>query len=323
MGNNLNNQLKIVIRQDNSTKLVELIEKSKLPVNIKIGKKHRTLILLSILYKSPNCLKSLIDLGNDINIPEEQDQSTPFFLASKFNYVELMEILLKTEKCDINKLNNIGINCLDVAIIRGNYEASLFIIENTNLKPEKNLESYKTLNQQLEYPLFNMDLFYKNLMDKIPIDKIPNFSLPKKRQHQFDGKVPDPNESWGNFIKRLAKFELYQPPLIEKEKVGAFNSLYMKVQSGLIENEYGVKIDLNNNQNKNDHIYEPSKSNLLKDNNDNLNIINEKYKDIDNELVINNDKENESEGMGEINTNKNDLNEKQVLKLSLNKQDKY
>ena len=119
MGNDINNQLKIAIRQDNSTKLIELIEKSKFPVNGKIGKQERTLIILSAPHKSPNCLKSLIELGNDINIPELQDQSTPFLLSSKFNYIEIMEILLKTEKCDVNKLNNLGLNCLDVAILRG------------------------------------------------------------------------------------------------------------------------------------------------------------------------------------------------------------
>ena len=318
MGNDLNNQLKISIRQDNPTKLLELIEKFKFPVNGKTGKKQRTLIILSVLYKSPNCLKALIDLGNDINIPEEQDLSTPFFLASKFNYTEIMEILLKTEKCDVTKLNNIGLNCLDVAIIRGNYEASLFILQNTNLKPEKDLDSYKILNQQLQYPLFNMDLFYQNLMDKIPIDKAPNFSLPKKRQNQFDGKVPDPNESWGNFIKRLAKFELYQPPLIEKEKVGAFNSLYMKVQSGLIENEYGVKIDLDNN--KNEDNFDQSKNKLLNNNNNILNMINEIDIEKNNFEKKNDDKndsgkDNENEGLGEINTNKNQFDENQILNM--------
>jgi hypothetical protein len=321
MGNDINNQLKIAIRQDNSTKLIELIEKSKFPVNGKIGKKERTLIILSVLYKSPNCLKSLIELGNDINIPELQDQSTPFLLASKFNYIEIMEILLKTEKCDVNKLNNLGLNCLDVAILRGNYEASLYIIQNTNLKPEKNLESYKILNKQLEYPLFNMDLFFQNLMEKIPIEKVPNFSLPKKRKHQFDGKVPDPNESWSNFVKRLAKFELYQPPLVDKEKVGAFNSLYMKVQSSLIENEYGVKIDLNNN--KNEDIFDQSKNKLLKNNNDSLNIINDVETGNNNENENDSKKEddNDNEGMGEINTNKNQFNEEQVLKIGLNKKE--
>ncbi len=276
---NLNNELKTTIRQDNSQKLSEIIEKNNIPLNIKIGDHKRTLIILSVLFNSPNCLKFLINKGNDINIPDTQDQSTPLFLASKFNYLELIKILLNNKNCNINSLNNIGLNALDIAIIRGNYEVCLYLIENTTLKIEKNLESYKILNQQLESPLFNLDLFYQSLINKIPIDKIKNFSLPKKRQHQFDNKVPDPNESWKDFLKRMIKFELYQPPLIEKEKIGFTNSLYMKMQSKLIESEYDVKIDLDktNNYNNNNSISDLHNSNdfisnngLLKKNNDNI-----------------------------------------------------
>lgn len=293
---NLNNELKITIRQDNSQKLSEIIEKNNIPLNIKIGAHKRTLIILSILFNSPNCLKFLINKGNDINIPDTQDKSTPLFLASKFNYIELIKILLNNKNCNINCLNNIGLNALDIAIIRGNYEVSLYLIENTTLKIEKNLESYKILNQQLECPLFNLDLFYQSLMNKIPIDKINNFSLPKKRQHQFDNKVPDPNESWKDFFKRMAKFELYQPPLIEKEKIGLTNSLYMKIQSKLIENEYNVKIDLDkkNNSNNNNSINELHNSNdftsynglLKKNNDDNLDL--KSYRSDNDNLIFKN-----------------------------------
>ena len=291
MGNDSTSNLKICIRQDNSLKLLELLEKFKLPLNCEIGNPKRTLIIYSVLYHSPNCLNTLINLGNDYNIPDKQDQSSPLFLASKFNYVNLIKILLNQKDIKVASLNNIGLNALDVSIIRGNYESSLYLINNTILKLEKSLESYKILNKQLEYPLFNIDLFYETLMKKIDLDKIPNFSLPKKRLNQFKNKVPDPNESWMNFIKRLGRFELYQPPLIDKNKVGKMNSLYMKMQSKLIEDEYDVKIDLSGNNfiNNNNVEINLTNNNLLDDNYNKIEIescaFNEKNDDKKNKII--------------------------------------
>jgi hypothetical protein len=291
MGNDSTSNLKICIRQDNSLKLLELLEKFKLPLNCEIGNPKRTLIIYSVLYHSPNCLNTLINLGNDYNIPDKQDQSSPLLLASKFNYVDIIKILLNQKDINITSLNNFGLNALDVSILRGNYESSLYLINNTILKPEKSLENYKILNQQLEYPLFNIDLFYENLIKKIDLDKIPNFSLPKKRRKQFEGKIPDPNESWMDFIKRLGRFELYQPPLIDKNKVGKMNSLYMKMQSKLIEDEYDVKIDLSGNNfiNNNNVEMNLTNNNLLDDNYNKIEIescaCNEKNDDKKNKII--------------------------------------
>ena len=291
MGNDSTSNLKICIRQDNSLKLLELLEKFKLPLNCEIGNPKRTLIIYSVLYHSPNCLNTLINLGNDYNIPDKQDQSSPLLLASKFNYVDIIKILLNQKDINITSLNNFGLNALDVSILRGNYESSLYLINNTILKPEKSLENYKILNQQLEYPLFNIDLFYENLIKKIDLDKIPNFALPKKRRKQFEGKIPDPNESWMDFIKRLGRFELYQPPLIDKNKVGKMNSLYMKMQSKLIEDEYDVKIDLSGNNfiNNNNVEINLTNNNLLDDNYNKIEIescaFNEKNDDKKNKII--------------------------------------
>ena len=291
MGNDSTSNLKICIRQDNSLKLLELLEKFKLPLNCEIGNPKRTLIIYSVLYHSPNCLNTLINLGNDYNIPDKQDQSSPLLLASKFNYVDIIKILLNQKDINITSLNNFGLNALDVSILRGNYESSLYLINNTILKPEKSLENYKKLNQQLEYPLFNIDLFYENLIKKIDLDKIPNFALPKKRRKQFEGKIPDPNESWMDFIKRLGRFELYQPPLIDKNKVGKMNSLYMKMQSKLIEDEYDVKIDLSGNNfiNNNNVEINLTNNNLLDDNYNKIEIesfaFNEKNDDKKNKII--------------------------------------
>jgi hypothetical protein len=94
-----------------------------------------------------------------------------------------------------------------------------------------------------------------------------------------------------DFIKRLGRFELYQPPLIDKNKVGKMNSLYMKMQSKLIEDEYDVKIDLSGNNfiNNNNVEMNLTNNNLLDDNYNKIEIescaCNEKNDDKKNKII--------------------------------------
>ena len=257
MGNlliNIEQVLLTTLRQDNVLHLKQVIQKNNIKTDQTFTKNNRTLIQLCSLYNSPNCLKLLIELGNNINIPEIQDNNTPLILACKFNYIEIVKILLEQKNINLKEKNNDNLNCLDMSIIRGNYEISIYLIENTILEPEKSLEEYKELNRRLQYPLFNIENFYNHLIKKIPYNEIPSFALPKKRSSQFIGKVPDPHETWGNFIKRISKFELYQPPLVDVKSVNSKTSFYMKIQSKLCESEYNIKIPLKNNEKKIDFV---------------------------------------------------------------------
>ena len=293
MGNlsiNLEEDIPITLRQDNVFHLKEIIQKNNIKKDQTFTINNRTLIQLCALYNSPNCLKLLIELGNNINIPEIQDNNTPLILACKFNYIEIVKILLEQENIKLKEENNDNLNCLDMSIIRGNYEISIFLIENTILEPLKSLEEYEELNRRLKYPLFNIKNFYYYLINKIPYNEVPSFSLPKKRSSDFIGKVPDPNESWSNFIKRLSKFELYQPPLVDAKSVNLSNSIYMKIQSKLCESEYDIKMPLNNN---NENNIDNVKRIEIRNNNNSLNskIYSSIYEDVD-QLNISKDNNN-------------------------------
>ena len=293
MGNllkNIEEDILSTLRQDNSFQLKQIILKNNIKTDQRLTQKNRTLIQLCSLYNSPNCLKLLIELKNDINIPEIQNNNTPLILACKFNYINIVKILLEQENINIKQENNDNLNCLDMSIIRGNYEISIYLIENTILQPLKSLEEYKELNIRLQYPLFNIENFYRNLIQKTPINEIPSFALPKKRRSQFIGKVPDPNESWSNFIKRISKFELYQPPLVDAKSVNLSNSIYMKIQSKLCESEYDIKMPLNNN---NENNIDNVKRIEIRNNNNSLNskIYNSIYEDVD-QLNISKDNNN-------------------------------
>jgi hypothetical protein len=72
--------------------------------------------------------------------------------------------------------------------------------------------------------LFYFNLFILNLKD-------------------FINKIPDPNETWKNLFARVMKFELYKPPLVEKQSIPEEkrNNLFMKMQTKLLEIEYDKK----------------------------------------------------------------------------------
>lgn len=246
MGNLLVSQSEEIInaiKSDNAAKLKENYEKYNIETNGEITQ-GRSAIVLCAIYGSKKCIRFLIEKGNDVNIVDKTDESSPLIISAKFNYINIIEILL-SNNANVNIKNVNDLTALDMAIIRGNYESALYLLTKTNLKIEKSLEQYRDLNKQLVCPLFNIELFYNCLMNKISIDKVPSFAnISGTKRKQFDGKVLDPNESWGDFIKRLGRLGLYQPPLVDGDKVEKKNSFYMRMQSKLVEMEYGVKIDL-------------------------------------------------------------------------------
>lgn len=105
------------------------------------------------------------------------------------------------------------------------------------------IDYFLSLQDSHLYPLFNMNLFYKSLCRRIPPQKCESFAPERKRTKELLTKIPDPNETWGHFFKRIANLELYNPPLVDKKNVSQMNSLYMNTQMKLIENEYGVKLN--------------------------------------------------------------------------------
>ena len=108
------------------------------------------------------------------------------------------------------------------------------------------IQKYLELQSTNQFPLFNMQLFYESLCNKIPPKKTSSFAAERKRTKELLTKIPDPNETWGNFFKRLVNLELYNPPLVDKRNVSQMNSLYMNAQMKLIENEYGIKLSYYN-----------------------------------------------------------------------------
>ena len=118
------------------------------------------------------------------------------------------------------------------------------------LSKDFDLENCIYLQEQNLFPLFNMELFYQSLLDRVPPAKCPSFAPERKKTKELTTKIPDPNETWGHFFKRLVNFELYNPPLVDKRNVSQMNSMYMNAQMKLMESEYGIKMSYYENDNR-------------------------------------------------------------------------
>lgn len=176
------------------------------------------------------------------------------------------------------------------------------------------IKKYSSLQASNQSPLFNMPLFYDSLCRKTPPEKCASFAAERKRTKELLTKIPDPNETWGHFFKRLADLELYNPPLVDKRNVTQMNSLYMNAQMKLLESEYGVKLSYYNQN-------EDTRNMLQEDNNDDDDLIKiqntEKRKmNIKNseQDVITNDNEEDENNVNaiKVNVNKNQRNFEEV-----------
>jgi len=229
-------------------------------------------------------VKALLDLGCDVNIPSSKDKNSPLIIAAIRNNLDLFSLLL--EYGGNSEYTNLkGQNCLDLAVINCNYNIAYFILSKTNLK-FKTLDEYFQIMQTEKTPLFNLPLLFKNLDNRVEPERVPFFNFTRDESKRFEGKVPDPNETWSNFFRRLSKFELTKPPLVDVESVPALHrkSTYMKLQSKLLEKEYvGSKVDLGNNEDVN-------RQDTIKEKDIEMNIIsnneNESQKEVENDVKL-------------------------------------
>jgi hypothetical protein len=175
------------------------------------------------------------------------------------------------------------------------------------------IKKYNSLQATNQCPLFNMPLFYDSLCRKTPPEKCASFAAERKKTKELLTKIPDPNETWGHFFKRLANLELYNPPLVDKRNVTQMNSLYMNAQMKLLESEYGVKLSYyNQNEDTRNMLQEESNDgdDLIKIQNTEKNKLNTKNTEQD----VNTDN-NEEDGNNEpikITVNKNPRNSEEV-----------
>ena len=293
-----------------------------------IACKFNSLPIVKILLSKDDCkiLQKTTDNNNEFEIAFlKGNYDICYYLL--YEYLKAEEI--KNEENDENNINNEkekeeedintqSINLKDNKKKKKKLKPEI-VDENKNLEQpyqkfflseDFDLDNCISLQEQNKCPLFNMPLFYQSLLDRVPPSKCPSFAAERKRTTAMLTKIPDPNETWGHFFKRLVNFELYNPPLVDKRNVSQMNSMYMNAQMKLMESEYGIKMSYYEGDNK-------EKENLDNSNQDE----NEEEPII---KVTKKNKKKKKEEIGEESEEKNiiKINVKSSIKKSINKKNK-
>lgn len=239
------------IKTDKETEVKKILTKYPDLKNMFINKNNdHTSLCMAAYYGSLVATKTLVEEGHDINQPEKKEESTPLIIAAKRNWKSIVTFLIE-KGADLKHVNNLNLNALDYAVIHGNYEIA-FLLKNKNEVELKVMDTYIDLNKEMQVPCFNIPLFYQTLSDNIEPSLVPSFHLTNEEKQNLEGKIPDPNETWANFFRRCVKFELYQPPLVDKNSVPLEKrqSMFVRMQTKLLEMEFNKTIDLNEDNNK-------------------------------------------------------------------------
>lgn len=138
-------------------------------------------------------------------MPEQRDLNTPLLLSCKFGYLDLVKVFLR-HNTDITYENRKKMNCLDMAIVNGDYHIAYYLY----LKDVK-IKTYQEYKDFIQVPSFDLRLFYSTLINKTSPDETPSFSLrPKNKLNETNtekkirnNEDENVNEPEGNFASSL------------------------------------------------------------------------------------------------------------------------
>jgi len=255
------------------SKLIEMnydynqVENSTGDTPLFISAKFNNLEMVQILLSIDDCNKLVKNYENlnefDIAFLKGNYNICYYLLYQYKNDINKNKLDINTNTKEKNKQKNKIENEDSQYDIHQIYQSYFY---NTNFE----YDYFLTLQAENKYPLFNMPLFFKCLCNKTMPENCPSFAPERKKTQDLLTKIPDPNETWGHFFKRVATMELYNPPLVDKKNVSVMNSMYMNAQMKLMENEYGIKMgyykkdqvnDISNEETK--HIIDQEDSDVI------------------------------------------------------------
>ena len=230
-----------------------------------ISCKFNCLSIVKILLEKDDC-KKLVKNNEKFNEFDiaflKGNYPICYYLLYEYKNKNDIKNIKKNEKNKNNKNKenmdeNLNINTnmnLDINKNENIYDYDINqIYQNYFFNNDFDLDTFMYLQETNKYPLFNMPLFFQSLCQKIPPKDCPSFAPERKKTKELMTKIPDPNETWGHFFKRVVNLELYNPPLVDRKNVTQMNSMYMNTQMKLIENEYGIKMKYYNPNIDNDN----------------------------------------------------------------------
>lgn len=190
---------------------------------------------------------------DELNMKEKQNQIN--FNSSHDNNKDNSKVdcnsKISNESGEINNNQNkdagivvlgVEFTTLDWAILNMCYRCAFYLHCEVGI-PINNVEFYLDNRNKNFTSKFNFPLFIDCLEKRVPRGETPSFYLSTKQKKDLETHLPDPDETWSSFYRRMINFELYKPPLVHKDSIPIEkkNTLYMKMQTKLLEIEYNKK----------------------------------------------------------------------------------
>lgn len=156
-----------LIRKNRWDELKDMINNSDMNLDLNIrDKQNNYLIIYAILFNRPDIVKLLIEHGARIDVTDTEERSL-LYLAIKYNYQEILDILLKTNE------DNIGVQIFDIRD-KSNYVPLHYgIIYNNITAIKKMLDRGANPNtyENRGYNSLHLSIFYRSYeMCKLILD---------------------------------------------------------------------------------------------------------------------------------------------------------
>ena len=158
---------------DNKYKIAEdILTNMKKKFNISINDYDKitgkTLLMVSVIKQYKNFIKLFIDNGADINLKNIKDGNTALHYAALVKNKDIIDLLLKSDKCNLLIKNNNNDTCVDIANKNNNTEIYELLagkyIEQQKLFEEKKAEEIENNNEyNINIGLNNINMYKEYL----------------------------------------------------------------------------------------------------------------------------------------------------------------
>ena len=158
---------------DNKYKIAEdILTNMKKKFNISINDYDKitgkTLLMVSVIKQYKNFIKLFIDNGADINLKNIKDGNTALHYAALVKNKDIIDLLLKSDKCNLLIKNNNNDTCVDIANKNNNTEIYELLagkyIEQQKLFEEKKAEEVENNNEyNINIGLNNINMYKEYL----------------------------------------------------------------------------------------------------------------------------------------------------------------
>lgn len=159
----------------------------------------------------------LIKHGVDLNITGANGISALMWAAGR-GHLDTCKLLVEFG-ANLQQTGIFEMNAADMAVLYGYYNTA-FYLRSRGLNPTKQPDDYSAIKTQLESPWVDYAGLLMSLDKEIPVDIVPAFTLPPiKPKVVYTDPVPDPTETWKDWLNRVKDFE--NPPLVERHSLPA------------------------------------------------------------------------------------------------------